>query len=111
MTGAFKTNKLCVVSPSTSLRALFVTKLAPDIICKDDSSRLSSVGIDKVECRHLKTRFDTYGSFHVAAAAEDFEKLADPAVWPKSSLFKPFRGTLQRDMLHASEGHPTTADK
>ncbi|KAG0421395.1 hypothetical protein HPB47_002713 [Ixodes persulcatus] len=102
LTGASETTKLCVASPSTSLRALFVTKLASDTICEDVSSHLSSVGIDKVECRRLKTRFDTYASFHVAVAAEDFEKLADPAVWPKSCLFKPFRGTLRRDMLHAS---------
>ncbi|CAN7977700.1 unnamed protein product, partial [Ixodes persulcatus] len=111
LTRASETTKLCVASPSTSLRALFVTKLAPDTICEDVSSHLSSVGIDKVECRRLKTRFDTYASFHVAVAAEDFAKLADPAVWPKSCLFKPFRGTLRRDMLHASEGPPTTGDK
>ncbi|CAN8017895.1 unnamed protein product, partial [Ixodes persulcatus] len=122
LTGASETTKLCVASPSRSLRALFVTKLAPDTICEGVSSHLSSVGIDKVECRRLKNRFDTYASFHVAAAAEDFEKLADPAVWkkklvcslsvwPKSCLFKPFRGTLRRDMLHASEGPPTTGDK
>ncbi|KAG0415887.1 hypothetical protein HPB47_006938 [Ixodes persulcatus] len=55
-TGASETTKLCVASPSTSLRALFVTKLAPDTICEDVSSHLSSVGIDKVECRRLKTR-------------------------------------------------------
>ncbi|KAG0420861.1 hypothetical protein HPB47_003226 [Ixodes persulcatus] len=111
LTRASETTKLCVASPSTSLRALFVTKLAPDTICDDVSSHLSSVGIDKVECRRLKTRFDTYASFHVAVAAEDFAKIADPAVWPKSCLFKPFRGTLRRDMLHASEGPPTTGDK
>ncbi|KAG0430520.1 hypothetical protein HPB47_022615 [Ixodes persulcatus] len=59
LTGASETTKLCVASPSTSLRALFVTKLAPDTICEDVPSHLSSVGIDKVECRRLKTRFDT----------------------------------------------------
>ncbi|KAG0436948.1 hypothetical protein HPB47_017684 [Ixodes persulcatus] len=101
-----RTTKPCVASPSTSLRTLFVTKLAPDTVCEDVSSHLSSVGIDKVECRRLKTRFDTYASFHVAVAADDFEKLADPAVCPKSCLFKTFQrepfgetcSTLQRDL-------------
>lgn len=58
-TGASETTNLCVASPSTTLRALLVTKLAPHIICGDVSSHQSSVRVDKVRCRRLKTRFDT----------------------------------------------------
>ncbi|KAG0429840.1 hypothetical protein HPB47_023246 [Ixodes persulcatus] len=100
LTGASETTKLCVASPSRSLRALFVTKLARDTICEGVSSHLSSVGIDKVECLRLKNRFDTYASFHVAAAAEDFEKLADPAVWKKKNWFALYVYTALMEMRH-----------
>ncbi|KAG0418074.1 hypothetical protein HPB47_005148 [Ixodes persulcatus] len=108
LTGASETSKLSVASPSMSRRALFVTKLAPDTTCEDVSSHLSSIGLDKLECRRLKTWHDSYASFHVSMAAEDFVKLADPAVWPKSCLFKTFRGTLRQALLHVSEGPPMT---
>lgn len=101
--GASETCKLIVAPPSTRRRALFVTKLNPDTSCVDISSHLSSVGVEEVECRKLKTRYDSYASFHVSVAAKDFEKLSDPTVWPKSCLFKAFRGALREDLLHASE--------
>ncbi|KAM7311713.1 hypothetical protein ISCGN_008620 [Ixodes scapularis] len=80
LTGASETSKLSVASPSMSRRALFVTKLAPDTTCENVSSHLSSAGLDTLECRRLKTRHDSYSSFHVSVAAEDFVRLADPAV-------------------------------
>lgn len=109
LTGASDTCKLIVAPPSTRRRALFVTKLNPDTSCEDISSHLSSVGVEEVECRKLKTRYDSYASFHVSVAAKDFDKLSDPAVWPKSCLFKAFRGALREDLLHASEAAAAAA--
>ncbi|CAN7990985.1 unnamed protein product [Ixodes hexagonus] len=110
-TGASESCKLSVASPSKRRMALFVTKLAPETTCGDISSHLSSLCIEKLECRRLKTRHNTYSSFHVSVDAEDFDKLSDPAVWPKSCLFKPFRGTLREDLLHASEEAPTSTPR
>ncbi|CAN7943640.1 unnamed protein product [Ixodes hexagonus] len=110
-TGASESCKLSVASPSKRRMALFVTKLAPETTCVDISSHLSSLCIEKLECRRLKTRYNTCSSFHVSVDAEYFDKLSDPAVWPKSCLFKPFRGTLHEDLLHASEEDPTSTPR
>ncbi|CAN7944991.1 unnamed protein product [Ixodes hexagonus] len=110
-TGASESCKLSVASPSKRRMALFVTKLAPETTYGDISSHLSSLCIEKLECRRLKTRYNTYSSFHVSVDAEDFDKLSDPAVWPKSCLFKPFRGSLREDLLHASEEAPTSTPR
>ncbi|KAG0434778.1 hypothetical protein HPB47_018892 [Ixodes persulcatus] len=103
LTGASETCKLIVAPPSTRRRALFVTKLNPDTSCEDISSHLSSVGVEEVECRKLKTRYDSYASFHVSVAAKDFDKLSDPTVWPKSCLLKAFRGALREDLHHRGD--------
>ncbi|KAG0412196.1 hypothetical protein HPB47_010676 [Ixodes persulcatus] len=59
LTGASETCKLIVVFPSTPRRSLFVTKLKSDTSRADISSHLSSVGVEKVEFRKLKTRYDS----------------------------------------------------
>ncbi|KAG0437019.1 hypothetical protein HPB47_017644 [Ixodes persulcatus] len=53
-------------------------------------------------CRKLKTRYDSYSHFYVAIDDATYEKLRDPSFWPKSCLFKPFRGGLRDELLHAS---------
>ncbi|KAG0434299.1 hypothetical protein HPB47_019203 [Ixodes persulcatus] len=84
LTGASETCKLIVAPPSTLRRALFITKLNPDTSCEDISSHLSPVGVEEVECRKLKTRYDSYASFHVSVAAKEFDKLSDPTLCAKA---------------------------
>lgn len=103
LTGASETCKLSVASPSTGRRALFVTKLAPETTCEDISSHLSSAGVENLKCRRLKTRYDSYSSFHVCVPSKDFGRLSDPGLWPKSCLYKPFRGSLRDELLHECE--------
>ncbi|CAN7943357.1 unnamed protein product, partial [Ixodes pacificus] len=101
--GASVACKLSVAPSSSRRRALFVTKLDPVTTSTDIVGHLCSLDVENLKCHRLKTRYNTYASFHVSVAAEDFEKLSDPALWPKDCLFKPFRGALRQELLHSSE--------
>ncbi|CAN8007377.1 unnamed protein product, partial [Ixodes pacificus] len=101
--GASVACKLSVAPSPSRRRALFVTKLDPVTTSADIVGHLYSLDVENLKCHRLKTRYNTYASFHVSVAAEDFEKLSDPALWPKDCLFKPFRGALRQELLHSSE--------
>lgn len=84
-------------------RAIFVTKLLPSTTSELVATHLSSVGAVPTLCKNLKTKYDSYASFYVAVDNACFERLRDPALWPRHYLFKPFRGELCEQMIHAEE--------
>ncbi|KAG0409974.1 hypothetical protein HPB47_012921 [Ixodes persulcatus] len=97
--GSSEISRLTVVPSSPRRKALFVTKLSPETTAANITEHLASVGVQSVQCSRLKTRFDTYASFYVSVEAEAFGSLTNPATWPRSCLFKPFRGRLRDDLL------------
>ncbi|CAN7993196.1 unnamed protein product, partial [Ixodes hexagonus] len=101
--GASSSSQLSVVVAASRPRAIFVTKLAPSTTSSDMFQHLASVDAAPIRCRRLKTRYDSYASFHVAVDDATYEKLRDPSLWPKSCLYKPFRGSLRNDLLHECE--------
>ena len=101
--GASSSSRLSVVSAASRPRAMFVTKLAPTTTSSDMVEHQASVGAAPLICRKLKTRYDSYSSFYVAVDDATYETLRDPSFWPKSCLFKPFRGGLRDELLHACE--------
>lgn len=84
-------------------KAMFVSKLSPSTTSASLNAHLSTLGVLSLSCRRLKTKFDTYASFYISVSEEFFERLNDPAVWPKDCLFKEFRGMFREGMLHSSE--------
>lgn len=84
-------------------RAIFVTKLRPCTTSAQVAAHLSSVGAVPTLCKRLKTKHDSYASFYIAVDNVCFDRLRDPALWPRHCLFKPFRGELCEQMIHAEE--------
>ncbi|KAM7281752.1 hypothetical protein ISCGN_002890 [Ixodes scapularis] len=112
LTGASETCKLIVAPPSTRRRALFVTKLNPDPSYEDITSHLSSVGVEEVECRKLKTRYDSYASFHVSVAAKDFEKLCVPPCGPNPASLRLFDAPFAKTCsMHPRQPPPPPLDR
>lgn len=84
-------------------KAMFLTKLRPSTTSAQVAKHLCSVGAVPIMCKRLKTRHDSYASFYVAVDDVCFEKLRDPALWPRHCLFKPFRGELCEQMIYVEE--------
>lgn len=101
--GATDGTGLAAVDRRKSPKAIFVTKLLPTTTSAQVVSHLSSVGAVPILCKRLKTRHDSYASFYIAVDDACFQRLGDPALWPRRCLFKPFRGELHDKMIHAKE--------
>lgn len=101
--GASDSSALVVVQQPRRSRAMFVSKLSPATTSASLTTHLSTLGITPSSCRRLKTKFDSYASFYISVNDESFERLSDPAVWPRGCLFKEFQGIFRDSMLHTSE--------
>lgn len=108
--GVGVTSELSVVAPRPRRKAMFVSKLSPDTTPAQLQEHFSSIGVQPLACRRLKTRYASYSSFHVALEDEAFQRLQDPNLWPKNCLFKPFEGTLHDHHLHTSETRQAVKD-
>lgn len=101
--GVSEGSGLVAVSRRKPPKAVFVTKLVPSTTSAQVFEHLSGVGAAPIVCKRLKTRHDSYASFYVAVDDACFERLKDPALWPRHCLFKPFRGELHEKMIHAEQ--------
>lgn len=87
-------------------KAVFVPKLVPSTTSAQVCAHLSGVRAVPITRKQLKTRHDSYALFYVSVDDACFERLKDPALWPRRCLFKPFRGDLRDKMIHAEELGP-----
>lgn len=97
--GAADTTLISVVQRLKRPRRIFVSKLSPCTTSAQLTAHLSSVDVTPLSCQRLKTKYDSYSSFCVTVSEDSFQHLADPSLWPKDCLFKPFRGKLLPEMI------------
>jgi hypothetical protein len=58
-----------------------------------------------VVCTNLKTRYNSYASFHVSVTEDDFPLIHNTGVWPDGCLIAPFYGRLNPDQIFNSNAH------
>lgn len=91
--GTMKSDALKVVSRKSLKKELFVTRLDPTTTTQDlDNYLLNNLklGLNSFKCNKLKTKYDTYSSFHLLIDSNDYEKVLHEDVWPEGILIKPF---------------------
>lgn len=98
-----KTSALSVAQRQHRPKAIFVSNLSSETTSSDLTNHLKALNISPLSCRRLRTKYQSYSSFHVAVDEEALKRLNDPSMWPMGCLFKPFRGVLHDDMIHATE--------
>lgn len=108
--GVCVTSELSVVAFRPRRKAMFVSKLSPDTTPAQLQEHFSSIGVQPLASRRMKTRSASYLSFHVALEDEAFQRLQDPNLWPKNCLFKPFEGTPHDLQPHPSETRQAVKD-
>jgi hypothetical protein len=56
-----------------------------------------------IACTRLKTKHNSYASFRVSAAEDDFHLINTTGVWPSGCLIAPYYGRLSPDQIYSVE--------
>ncbi|KAH9373903.1 hypothetical protein HPB48_012028 [Haemaphysalis longicornis] len=107
--GTSKLSKVKGVPRKPISNALFVFRLDPRTSIEDVKDLLKPVLGDKtVQCVKLRTKYDSYASFHLSGDDEVFAAMNSPGVWPEGSILHQFCGKLDESRVveaqHASHG-------
>lgn len=91
--------KSVVVKPIRK-KAIFVSRLCPEVVAVSIEDFVKGeLNLDYIKCSQLKTKFDSYSSFHIEVNESDYDKVMSGELWPEGSLITPFRGTLKKDYV------------
>jgi hypothetical protein len=104
--GARNSPSLPVVAKNVKTRALFVSRFSPEVTADIHKSIVEQLGLNKLVCTRLKTKFNTYASFHISVAQDEFPLINDSGVWPTGCLIAPYYGRLMPDQVFT----PVTPD-
>ena len=77
-------------------KALFVTRFGPNVTIQDVEDIVKDLDIP-IKCTKLKTKYNTYSSFHVEVNESEFQELSNPDIWPKGIMIGPFYGRLKEE--------------
>lgn len=98
--GSNKNSSIKTVSRLPRRKALFVSRCSPDTSESVIRDSLSSLDLEFLRVRRLKSRFQSYASFHIEVYQNEFVKLLDESVWPEGCIISEFRGRLRDDQVY-----------
>lgn len=97
--GSKKDSDLKSVKRLPRKKAAFVSRLSPETSVKEISDFLGPLGLDFLLCHKLKTKFQSYSSFHIQVYESDFDRVMDESTWPEGCLVTEFSGKLRKDQI------------
>ena len=104
MVGARNSSCLPVTTKKPKLKSLFISRLGPDVSASDVETYLQGhLKLASLTCTKLKTKFNSYSSFHVSVMEDDFLLVNDSAAWPNGCLIAPFYGRLSPEQVYVLE--------
>jgi hypothetical protein len=62
-------------------------------------SLTEQLSLKKLVCTRLKTKFNSYSSFHISVTEDDFPLINNTGVGPSGCLIAPFYGKLTPDQV------------
>jgi hypothetical protein len=84
--------------------SLFVSRFSPDVTAQDIKSSLEEqLELSYLTCTILKTKCNTFASFHVSVSENDFPLVNNTGVWPNGCLIAPFYGRLNADKIYSPD--------
>ncbi|XP_063242139.1 uncharacterized protein LOC134542114 isoform X3 [Bacillus rossius redtenbacheri] len=82
------------------MKALFVTRFDPSVQEQEIVEYISSeLNLDHIKVTKMKTKFNSYASFHVQVLEEDFSRINNIVFWPSGCLISPFFGKLHPEQI------------
>jgi hypothetical protein len=104
--GVRNSSSLPVVSKRPKTKALFVSRLSPEVSASDiEKSLKEQLNLSFVISIKLKTKNNSYAPFHVSATEDDFPLFHNSGVCPDGCLIAPLYGRLNRDQICNSNSH------
>jgi hypothetical protein len=93
MIGVRSSSSLSVVQKRVRRKSLFVSRFSPDVTASDiEKSLKDQLQLASLACTRLKTKHNSYTSFHVSVVEDDFHLINNTGVWPNSYLIAPYYG-------------------
>ncbi|XP_033610480.1 uncharacterized protein LOC111872200 [Cryptotermes secundus] len=98
--GVHKSPSLPVIAKKERTKALFVSRFSPKVTADDVHKSLKEqLSLKKLVCTRLRTKFNTYASFHITVTEDEFSLINDVGVWPSGCLIAPYYGKLAPDQV------------
>lgn len=98
--GVKNSSSLSVIEKRPRMAALFVSRLQPGTTERDIINSINEqININSFKCTQLKTKFDSYTSFHIAVEEKDFPVINNIEIWPLGCLLMPFLGRLNKSQI------------
>jgi hypothetical protein len=109
MIGVRSSSSLSVVQKRVRRKSLFVSRFSPDVTASDvEKSLKDQLQLASLACTGLKTKHNSYASFHVSVAEDDFHLINNTGVWPNGCLIAPYYGRLSPDQIYTVEAPATS---
>jgi hypothetical protein len=64
--------------------------------------------LTSLTCTRLRTKYNSYASFHVSVPEDDFQLINNTEVWPNGCLIAPFYGRLNPDQIYSDQTQSTS---
>ncbi|GBN84246.1 hypothetical protein AVEN_2917-1 [Araneus ventricosus] len=112
--GARKDSGLKIVGKMPRRKAIFLSRLGPDATVNDITNFLAPLNLKFLQCHRLKTKYQSYASFHIDVYENDLKQLLDSTVWPEGCLIAEYYGKLRNDQIYqeviprSDSNHPSS---
>jgi hypothetical protein len=98
--GVSSSLSLPVIRTHERTTALFDSRFSPEVTADDISKMLKGqLSLKKLVCTNLRTKFNSYSSFHISVTEDEFSLINNTAVWPSGCLIAPYYGKLTPDQI------------
>ncbi|GBN97602.1 hypothetical protein AVEN_176557-1 [Araneus ventricosus] len=97
--GARKDYGLKIVGKMSKRKAIFLSRLGLETTVNDITNFLAPLNLKFLYCHILKTKYQTYVSFHIDVYENGLKELLDSTVWPEGCLIAEFNGKLRNDQI------------
>jgi hypothetical protein len=109
MIGVRISSSLSVVQKRVRRKSLFVSRFYPEVTASDvENSLKEQLPLASLTCTRLKTKHNSYASFHVSVVEDDFHLINNTGVWPNGCLIAPYYGRLNPDQIYTAETSATS---
>jgi hypothetical protein len=96
--GVISSLSLPVISKAERFKALFVSRFSLDVTADDVHKSLKEqLSLKKLVYTKLKTKFNSYSSFHISVTDDEFALINNISVWPSGCLIASYYGKLTPD--------------
>jgi hypothetical protein len=102
MIGVRSSSSLSVVPRQVKTKSLFVSRFSQEVTTTDNERSLNEqLKLKSLSRARLKTEFNSYASFHISVAEDDFHLINNTGVWPSGCLIAPYYGRLSPDHTYS----------